>query len=451
MKKFLSFILVLIICLSFSSCEKTFLSVNSLMRPPKLSGDDRLLQTAFENSVSEYESVVTKTPISGKYRSSYILFDVDNDNIEEAIVIFSVPAKNDLIEVLLFKKINNVWEKVSSIKSDSNEIYEVNFADINGDNQYELLLSWTGSFNIEDIDTDFNFSHNLMVYSFDGKDIECVFTETYSNLFIADLNNNKSDEIVIFKTNLINNDNRTTIRILSFNNNYSVKYDISKYITGMIEIENIVSDRILVSNNYISRVYVDGIIGENGIITEIIEINEYNFDTSLPLYEDNQTSNPKTFRSVNITCIDIDNDGYVEIPNTEIYPYAKRISENSQGSVNLIVWSSYKNNMFSVDFKCLIDAKLGFLLVIPDEFIDNVSIIYDVDNLNLTFYSIDSNGSYNNVLFSCKIFTLPDWEENRFNYQKHYENDTYVYGYLIFNADNHDFYENFIQNNFYAL
>ncbi len=452
MKKTFAIFLLLVLCLSFSGCDFVFDSVESLMRPPKLNGEDSVLQRAFEQTVEEQKDVVMETPTNGKYRSSYILFDIDNDSQEEAIVLYSIPADNNFVIAKIFKFSNENWINISQINGLSDEIYEVNFADINGDGCYEILLSWNGTYVVnEELGTDFDLGPTLTVYSFDNDDTKLILSEKYSYLYTSDLNNNKSDEIVIFKINPTDIVNRTIVRILSYNKNYSVQYDNTKSITGMVEINNVISDRVSNSGKSISRIYVDGVISESGIITEIIEINEADFNMMLPLYVDNQSSAPKTLRDNKIYCIDIDEDGYLEIPTIEDFPYAQKITETKTEPLNLISWIGYENDKFNIDFKCLVNAKLGFLLVIPEEFIGKVSVIYDVDNMNLNFYSIDSNGSFNNILFSCKIFEIPDWEDNNFNYIKHYENDTYVYGYLIFKSDNRDIFEKFIEENFYAL
>lgn len=452
MKKVIAIFLVFAICLSFTACEYGFSSVESLMRPPKLSGEDRALQDSFEATVSKYEDVVMETPISGKYRSSYILFDIDNDDKEEAIVLYSVPAEDNFVIAEIFKYSNDNWLNVSQIKGNSEEIYEVNFADVNGDGCYEIFLSWNGEPTEEkNVDTRFNSTRTLMIYSYDGVKTDLILTEPYTNLFTLDLNNNSADEILIFKINLSDIENRTTVRLISFNNNYSIYYNKVTKITGMIEINNILNDRVDYANKSISRIFVDGAVNEHEIITEIIEINEKNFNISLPLYNDNCTKQPRTLRKANINCIDVGKDGDIEIPITEVFPYAQQVSEGKKGPMNLVVWLEYSSKGLSVEYKTLLNTKFGLVIFIPEDYIGNVSVVYDEDNFNLTFYSIDSDGTFKNALFSFRIFTIPDWEENNYSYVMLYENDIYVYSYLIFKADNYEIYKKFITENIYAL
>ncbi len=451
MKRIFKIVLISLVCLSLASCEQTFLSVEQLMRPPKISGEDSVLQDAFKASVSEEKDIVMKTPFGGDYRSSYILFDIDNDSIEEAIVLYSVPGDGNFVIAKIFEYSDGEWINTSQIYGKHSEIYEINFADINGDGFHEILLSWGSKSNDDEIiHTDLNAYYTLEIYSYDGVQTDLIFTDSYSDLFFKDLNNNKSDEILMFKVNFSNINNLTTARLISFNKNYSVSCDKVITISDMPEIEYVVSDNIILNGKKISRIFVDGTFNESEIYTEIIEIDD-EFNMSLPLYNNDISFLPKTLRNDKIYCMDIDRDGKIEIPTMEVFPFSERINGEKSEPLNLIVWSEYVNNGFNVKYKSLLNTKVGHLAIIPEDFIGKITAIYDEENLNLTFYSVTSDGKIENALFSFRIFTVPDWEENSFNYEKLHQNDTYVYGYLIFKAENYDMYKKFILENFYAL
>ena len=450
MKKIFSVLLSLvIICLSFTSCKSIFSPVDELMRPPRLSGDDKKLQEAFEKSVAEYDNVVMKIPISGKYKSSYNLFDIDGDDSDETIILYSVPFEGNSAIAEIFKYTGSEWVSVSKINTETNEIYEINFADINGDGCYEVLLGLTDE-NFIDVDSRLNLTHILNIYTYDGEKTELVAEELYSNIYIKNLNNDNTDELILFRNNFKNADNLTSARIISYNNDFSISYDNTTDISDMLEIQNIVSDKIVKNNVEYTRVFVDGSFSDTEFITEIIEIDESNFNVSLPLYSDNMSETPGTLRRNNLYCMDIGFDGTIEIPSTDIFPYSEKISEGKTIPLELVIWSEYGDG-FTVKYKTLLNSKVGHVAFIPDEFIGNVSVIYDEENLNLTFYSIDGDGNVEKALFSYRIFTVPQWEENSFNYEKIHENDTYVYSFLIFNSDNYDYYKKYISESFYAL
>ncbi len=456
MKRIVAIFLVVVICLSLSACDFNILSVEKLMRPPKLSGESSLLQTAFEESVADAKGIIMKTPISGENRSSYLFFDMENDGIKEAIVFFSEPLNDTLASASIFKFNDNEWKLISKIKGKGEEIYEVNFADLNRDGTYEILLSWTGiviSEKANVLDFGSGNSRVLTVYSCDGVTTTLLKTESYTNMVFEDLNNDNGDEIVLFRINLSDNEKRTTARILSFNDDYSINYDKLLTLTGLLEINNIVIDTTDIKDNQHTRIFIDGAVSEIGIITEVIDISHKAFEITLPLYEQNQSHKPLTLRDSRIYSTDIDNDGIIEIPTSEIMPFGARILENSseRKELNLTVWSELVQESIKVDFKCLLNSSYGYMFLFPVEAINKITAIYDDNNMTLTFYQLNESGTYKKEMFSVRAFLEHDWEENHYKYTELIDNDMFVYGYMMLDDENNEEYKEFISNNFYIL
>ncbi len=452
MKRKIAFILILVLCLSLTGCELNITSIESLMRPPKLSGESSLLQKAFEKSVVDVNGVVMKTPISGENRSSYLFFDMEHDDVQEAIVFYSEPLNDVVACANIFKFVDNEWKFVSRIKGKGEEVFEVNFSDINGDGIFEILLSWTGTGNIEKNGTsDFGLGNSrvLTIYSCDGATTTLLKTEQYTNLFIEDLNSNNTDEIVLFKINLNDVDKRTTARILRFKEDYSVQYDNDLVLSGLLEINNIVTDIVEVDGNKKTRMFIDGAVSEIGIITEIIEISHKTFEINLPLYSQNQSQQPKTLRDSRVYSQDVDGDGLVEIPTVEALPYGTRISNKSNEwqALNLTVWLEFKDKDVVVDSKCFYNSTYGYRFIMPSNYEKNLTATYNENNLTFTFYYVNEDGTYKNEYFAIKVFLKPDWEKNHYGYTKWDENDLFVYGYIIFDDENKEQHEQFIGMN----
>ncbi len=88
MKKKLFAMLLLCLCLCFSFSNAILLSrrLIKMMHPPALSGENAGIQKAFEKAVND-KNIVMKTPTTGDYRSSFILYDFDGDSEDEAITL----------------------------------------------------------------------------------------------------------------------------------------------------------------------------------------------------------------------------------------------------------------------------------------------------------------------------------------------------------------------------
>ena len=83
-KKVFLAVFAIVICLCLSGCSIDVSSVEGLMRPPKLSGENSLLQEAFEKYLNSSKNTIMKTPISGENRSSFLYYDLDNNGVKEA-------------------------------------------------------------------------------------------------------------------------------------------------------------------------------------------------------------------------------------------------------------------------------------------------------------------------------------------------------------------------------
>lgn len=453
MKKNIAILLITVVCLTLSGCDFNIASVDSLMRPPKLSGDSSLLQEAFENSVNYSESVIMKTPMSGDNRSSYLFYDLDNDETQEAFVFYSDPAVEDVAYVSAFKKIDGNWSCVSNIKGRGEDVYEVSFADINGDGIKEIVISWNSTSQVELANfSDFGSSRNrtMTIYSYNGSSFTLIKTEVFTKAFIDDLNGDNADELFVLNIDLSNQTKNTVGRIISFNSAYKVVNEEEFAITGMLEILNVVTDNYISNDEVHTRLYIDGLISETGVLTEVIDITHSDFAIKLPLYESNVSEAPLTLRDVRTNSRDIDNDGIVEIPTLETLVSGTSISSASVDAMplNLTVWSELKDGLIVADFKCLLNSTYGYMFVFPEDSVGKVTVVYNTDTTTLTFYSLDENATLGGELFSIRAFSKLNWDENDFGYTKLDENGAYVYGYMMLNTENTESIIEYITENF---
>lgn len=452
-KKFSMIIFILIICLSFSSCDITLGSVDSLMRPPKLSGDSSLLQVAFEETLGKSDTVVMKTAVSGDNRSSFMFFDMDNDNVDEAFVFYSDTAVDEMAKVGIFKKVNDKWEVVSSIKGQGEDIYEVNFADINGDNVFELVLSWIYTTDAENSPQNVISvaSERIMtVYKYSQNSITLLKTETFSKLLVDDFNGDGSDELLLVNIDLLNTENRTTARLLSFDENYVITRDVDITVSGLLEVFNIITDTVKIDGREHTRIYIDGIITETAAITEVIDIDHATFEISLPLYENNISDNPVTLRDSRISSADIDNDGVVEIPTLEGLTCGERISDDTEKPIplNLTVWSELSDNLIENDFKCIFNSTYGYMFVFEDEWIDRLTVVYNSDTALMKFYLLE-DGAVGDTLFMIRAFSELKWDDGHEDFEKLSASGALVYGYYY--IDNEFVNTDDIKNNFVII
>lgn len=456
MKKILILVISIVICLSLVGCDINLSSVDILMRPPKLSGENRLLQQTFEATVGNSESVIMKTPISGEHRSSYLMFDLDNDSVKEALVFYADPTKDNFAYVSVFNFKDDVWSFVSTIKGRSEEVYEVDFADINGDGSLEILISWSSllsSDSLANAGVSVTNDRTLSIYSYDGENTSFLKSEPYTKLLIEDIDNDNSDELFILNISLNNQEKVTTGRILSFDSAYKIQKDLTFSLAGMLDVYNIVCDSYNIEGETHSRIFIDGSISETGIITEVVDICNSTFEITLPFYESNISAQPVTLRDSRVFSQDVDSDGFVEIPTLNELPGGVRISDNSDERypLNLTVWSKIIDNQLEMQYEAIFNGAAGYMFLSPDSLFGSTTAVYNESENIITFYEVDENMTLSKTLFSIRSDFKLDYENDSNGYTNFDENGTYIFSYIIYDEPNESVYIDIIEDNFILL
>ncbi len=429
--------LTLVICVLFSGCNLKILSTEELIRPPKSNGVSSFLQQDFEKTVDS-TSAQMKTPINGEYRSSYVIYDIDSDGIDEALVFYSDYSLNGLAHVAVFKNDGHNWTNIAILNGLAEEIYDVSFNDVTGDGKKELLISWT-SLNPESTANEtltLVGNRILTIYTFNGTALTLQKTEHYTKMFVSDFNKDGSDDIFLSTVNIANESNKTMGRIIRFDSNCSVKFDKSFALIGMLDVLSITSDTISQNNEKVTRIYVDGNLSDAAYVTDVVEFFCANDKVNLPI-QSNSAETPITARTSNTYAQDINNDGIVEIPTLQELPYGKRINseEEDPTPLNLVVWSTLDEDGLTVKFKCLYNKSQNYYFEFDEEWIGNITAVYNVNNALLVFYSVNEDGDLTDKLFSIRAFSSSAWNENEFGFSLLVDADAYVYGYTAEKTD----------------
>ena len=141
-RKLTAFVLIAVIAVVLPSCSLfSDFSPDSLVRAPKLTGDDALIQSVFESSVGK--DVILVNPLTGKYRSSFVQFDIDLDGEDETIVFY---AKSDApadLHVHFMKFDGNNWFSVGDLLGYGSAINNVDFLNLDRNSEFEVAVTWT--------------------------------------------------------------------------------------------------------------------------------------------------------------------------------------------------------------------------------------------------------------------------------------------------------------------
>lgn len=157
----------------------------SLYRLPKLSGEYESLESQIDallSSGAEYAA-----PTSGSNLQSVQMIDLDGDGEEEAVAFFRRANDKKPMKIYIFKAAGDNYERYAVIEGTSNQIYSVNYADLDGDGRKEILVGYKSSSDVQ----------GLSIYSLSPGTPEPLLITGYSRYANLDMDGDGKQELLI--------------------------------------------------------------------------------------------------------------------------------------------------------------------------------------------------------------------------------------------------------------
>lgn len=407
MKKSLAVVCAILIlsAVFFSSCTSPFNSAENLIAPPRLTGDNALLQTAFENAVMDKGEIILKTPASGNYRSAFCLDDYDADGEDEAVVFYSLKDDENTVYMNILDKVDGEWTSINDIKGDGSTVESVDFIDLNNDNVCEILVSYSI--------LDSKSNKRLSVYSNlkNGSDgFTFLAMEPYTQMYFTDIDTDGYSEIALAYLDSTAEQYTSDLTFLKMDSEKETVYSFAKTTlysenTGFAGITSDVKDGIC-------YLYIDE-IASGSYVTEIVYWDSNSQSLIKPVDVDMLTlRNCPTARILSVTCSDINGDGYIEIPTAKHLNDSKvtsRYNESLNQQINLITWYAYTGSaqQFEKVKEYIRNSTDGYTIQLSDDIINSVSAVFDADNHSALFYYINSD-SEKTKLFAVNAVLISD-------------------------------------------
>ncbi len=404
LKKVLSAIAVIVMLLTLSGCSLNFFSTETLLKPPALSGKSGEVQEAF-NKLMSGKTFLLKTPTKGDYKSSFVLYNIDNDEDEEAIVFYTDSSTDTTVRIAVLDYINRKWVLVTDIKGSGSGVYDIAFPDLDGDKLPEIVISWSLF--------DTKLTKMLTVYKVSqltnkSFSIETLANEYFNAKAFLDLNsNNINDLVIVYLDDAVAVQN-SYFRAFSIQNNGSiVKFCEILLDSTITSVSAIHSDEINLKNDSYSRVFLDCIKSDTSMFTEVISWDVETLKVKREILEPSKN----TLRNVKLHSRDIDSDGKIEIPvNTKFFTGKKAVSVSVSGTVynfSMVEWKNVADDKASEIFKSVYNPIHSYLFNFP--WSDDVTVNFDkIENqTNFCIWNIVTK-EVEDILFTIKFIENND-------------------------------------------
>lgn len=407
--------LAVFLAFMFSSCSSKLVSMEDSMRPPKLTGANAALQTAFESKFGT--QAVLKYPVSGNYRSAFVVCDIDGDGVDEAFVFYTDTAIDTVVNIGMLSPDGEGWSFVTSLSGAGSDVYAVDFRDLDGDGAYELLVSWSLY--------DTKAAKVLSVYEcLPGSGINMLSGEAYTVCKILDMDGDKLDEIFLVLLDNSAEPQTSTGKLLKMQEGEINLIGETKLDGNVSGYANISADKVSLDTPM--RLFIDAYKGETQMITEVVYWDKSVNTIVNPLFDIGTQSNVRTRRSIHVNCTDVDNDGAIEIPVSAMGQSSPNAAASvgevlsiltESSSAQIINWSTLSGATLVPARQTLINSTDGYMLTVPEEFKDKLSVGIDGSTGECEVMLRDiSSKNHGEVLFALKLLTGKETQSSGYEY-----------------------------------
>lgn len=391
---------LLLIAFLISGCSFIGTDIDGVLLPPKPAGEQAEIKTALEEAVGK--NIILKYPLSGEYRSAFVLRDIDNDGQREVFAFYRLRSEGAglHVNVLCCEKSN--WRSVYDYTSSYNDVDSIHFVDLDKDGIEEILIGWS--------------AYNTKVLSiFSLKDRRLVLRNAYENedavdsytqYKIADYDADGMEEVMFL---LLNSSAKTAgAKAISLTEERVLQ-------KGSVTLNGNVSSwaQVRLGTVFDNRpcVFLDGYIEKDQLITELIFWDKGTL--SAPFSNLAEEEYPPTLRETPILSMDIDGDGTVEIPIPKILPgYENSLPEEKKHRAD---WYRYDGEKLTKVMSGILNARENYFFRLPWPLEDRVTIESHAANRTMVFYLYRPNrvGStrLGDPFMRIGVFTQAEWKE----------------------------------------
>lgn len=398
--KYKKALLCLTMMMFLSSCA--YLPIEKLMKPPKLTKEQSAIYTALEKAVGTSD-IKLKYPKSGKNRSAFVFYDLDNDGIDEAIAFYQT-NNSDITRInILDKAPNNVWYSRDDMAGGGTDVDFIDFVNMDTSGNLHIIIGWEDKLEVLNHATIFSYSDHVLTEE---------FSEDYTNVVIDDIDgDNLLDIMLILYGRSYGNADAMLI------GNYKGGIDVISQFHLNDNITSINQVKVGKTAENKIGIFIDEMIDKQYYTTEVIGLRDKKIVSLLDTDYDEDDDEvaitaitPK--RNLNVLCKDIDYDGILEVPTTEVFPgYDDENIEEEKMYMTTYYKVSEESLVSGTSFA--INTDDGYSIKFPDKWVGNVTVVKQPETGEWKFIPYNDGKVTENTapLLRIQVFSLNDYRD----------------------------------------
>lgn len=333
----------------FSGCGNAKMkSPTSLMRPPLDSNINGDLRDAFMSSVTgkgkalSSSDVVLISPLTGDYRSAFVLHDIDNDGENEALVFYMLESEPTKSHVNILDFEGGKWTSVNDFSGSGTGVNFVRFVQMTESGCPVILVSQS----LYESDSSKILSGYICESDSGKMSVKNVCTEVYSVMENIDVDGDGQLDVFIIQQDLsVNASPRSTAKAFKMTDNGTFEEFGSARLDGGISRYCAVQTEKITPSSPL-KIYVDAVRGDGQAITEVIYWSSAGKALVTPVFNPETQSNMLTRRVELLAAQDYNGDGVIEIPSQHAFHGSRKYNspKNLYEQMNVTSWIEVKSD-----------------------------------------------------------------------------------------------------------
>ena len=291
-------------------------------------------------------------PISGNYRQSILLSDLDNDGQDEALAFFR--DSEQTLKICIYSHGNSEdFELVSTIDGEGTSIRRVDFADMDGDGRPELLVLWQISADIR----------VLNVYSLDGWNAsELLSVSNCTEFRFADMDGDSCSDLMVLNFSATE---QGSLSLYKLSRDREIIPSVAKLSPGITSLVRLRAGSI---GKNVTAIFAEGVMEDGTYITDIFIDRDGEL---VSLTADKLTGVSSARRSYEVYSADIDNDKYLEVPFT-VRLYSQTEGFAGYQRFDWYSYDEYGNSTMDIStYHCYSD---DWYIILPNDIRENLTL-----------------------------------------------------------------------------
>lgn len=407
-------VLIFLAALMLTSCADLQQTAEDLMRPPQLTRQQAELFDALKNALG-VSTVKLKYPRAGSYRSAFVLYDLDGDEGEEALVFYDPETEEPSTKInILDHSEESGWVSVYETTGEGVEIDRVDFKHLVSPDRWDILIGWSQSDSEE---------MALQAYSYENGALRAIGGKnSFSQVEMVDLNGDGLTEVILAGNS--GSAKVPSVKLLGKTSEGFGQLSRSFLNEGIVSYSRIQLGDL---DQGVRAVYVDASLSSGSAVTEVLAYSGGRLDRLYEEGEENKELFARFTRPLPIPSEDVDGDQIVEIPCMEELPgYADSYSAEREKQyltryIKPLDLLRLETEEAPSVWTGLVSPESGFRFRFPEAWAGRVTVEKAQENSEWRFYALpeqEEENAASKELLRIRVYGQDEVQDKFETYEK---------------------------------